>query len=86
MGSAWAKARAAQAGQIKAQFAIVGTEGLSRLYLDGIVWWDEFHLKVRLGHSSKNETRVARHPGTGLVCDPADGGVFPPKMPITSVK
>ena len=43
-------------------------------------------MKVRLGHSSKNETRVARHPRTGLVCDPADGGVFPPKMPITPVK
>jgi hypothetical protein len=85
-GTAWAKARLAQAEQIKAQLAIVGTEGLPRLYLDGIAWWDEFHMKVRLGNSSKNETRVARHPETGLVCDPDDGGVFPPKMPITSMK
>ncbi len=73
-GSAWAKARVALAEQFKAQFAIFATEGLPRIYLDGIVWWDEFHMKVRLGHSWKNETRVARHPGTGLVCDPADGG------------
>jgi hypothetical protein len=60
--TAWAKARLDQAKQIKAQLAFVGTEGVSRLYLDGVVLWHEFHMKVRLGHASKYEVLFARDP------------------------
>ena len=56
------------------------------LYLDGIAWWDEFHLKVRLGHSSKWEVRLCRHPESGDVCTEEEGGVWSEEKPTTSMK
>ena len=56
------------------------------LFLDGIAWWDEFHLKVRLGHASKYEVPLCRHPYTGEACPEEDGGVWADEMPSTSMK
>ena len=57
-----------------------------RLFLDGIAWWDEFHLKVRLGHASKWEVRLCRHPDTGKVCPEEEGGEWDAEKPNTSIK
>jgi hypothetical protein len=59
---------------------------LPPLFLDGIAWWDEFHLKVRLGHSSKYEVRLCRHPDTHGVCSEEEGGVWTEEKPTTSMK
>lgn len=92
-GSVWAKARLAQAGQLKEQLRRGKEEdvdhpddGLFALHLHGIAWWDEFHMKVKLGHASKWEIRLSRHPDTGDICEEEKGGVFAPEMPNTSVK
>ena len=50
-----------------------------------VVWWDEHHRKVRLGCASKLEVRIARDE-RGTPTAPADGGVFPPRKPVTTVK
>jgi hypothetical protein len=55
------------------------------LHLDGIVFWDEHHRKIRLGHASKHETRIRRN-AQGKVAAAADGGTLPPKSPLTTVK
>jgi hypothetical protein len=54
--------------------------------LHALIIWDEHHRKVKLGHSSKWETRVSRHPDTGLVCPESAGGVYPKSMPNTTCK
>jgi hypothetical protein len=56
------------------------------LFLHGIVWWDEYHKKIRLGFASKHEARVARDPETRKPTSVADGGVFPEPKPSTTVK
>ena len=55
------------------------------LYLDGIVFWDEHHRKVRLGHASKYETRIRRD-GDGNYATKEGGGELPKKFPITTTK
>jgi hypothetical protein len=101
-GSAWALARLAQAQQIQKQLDLgagpppvpspaaaadaAADPPLPPLFLDGIAWWDEFHLKVRLGHSSKYEVRLCRHPDTHGVCSEEEGGVWTEEKPTTSMK
>jgi hypothetical protein len=50
-----------------------------------VAWYDEKHLKVRLGHASKRQNLVAVD-AHGEPTDPLDGGVFPEAMPNTSMK
>ena len=59
---------------------------LPRLFLDGIAFWDEFHLKVKLGHSSKWEVSLCRHPDTREVCLEEEGGEWAEEKPNTSIK
>ena len=61
-------------------------EELPAIYLDGIAWWDEFHMKVRLGHASEWEVLLCRHPDSGDVCVEAEGGVWDKESPTTSAK
>jgi hypothetical protein len=88
----WAKARLAQAQQLKQQFAnnnaaVPGSVAdLPPLHFDGIAWWVEFDLKMRLGHTSKWETILCRHPDTGEACSEVDGGVWDAERPTTSMK
>ena len=96
--TAWAQARLAQALEVQSRFGwapdapAAGTPAPPvgavhrRLFLDGVVWWDEFHLKVRLGHASKWEVSLCRHPDTGKVCPEEEGGEWDPEMPNTSIK
>ena len=51
----------------------------------GIVWWDEKHKQCKLGHTSKNESRVCVN-AAGEPTRPLDGGEFPPWVPNTAVK
>ena len=55
------------------------------LHLDGIVFWDEHHRKVRFGHASKYETRLRRDKN-GNFATKEDGGELPSKMPTTTTK
>ena len=99
--TAWALARLAQALEIQSRLVVPppppppppptptpGPVGAThpRLFLDGIAWWDEFHLKVRLGHASKWEVRLCRHPDTGKVCPEEEGGEWDAEKPNTSIK
>jgi len=52
------------------------------LHVDGIVYWDEHHRQIRLGHSSKYEARVRRDANG----DFSASGSLPKKMDTTSVK
>lgn len=92
--SAWAIARLAQCKQFKIQLHLVlpvppaldeGPDALHPLVLHAIVWWDEHHKKVRLGHASKFECLVSRD-DAGKVCSPEDGGKFPERKPTTTAK
>jgi hypothetical protein len=52
------------------------------IILHAIVWWDEHHEKVVLGHTSEYETRVRRdEEGTA-----AEGGVLPPRHDFADTK
>ena len=95
--SPWAKARLNQFKQFQYQLgygdAVAKKEafevnpmyiGAPPMNLDGIVWWDEHHRKVILGHVSKYENRVSMK--DGVVTSPAEGGVYPPKKPNTVTK
>ena len=42
--------------------AVAKAPDLPPFYLDGAAWWDEFHLKVRLGHAPKHGVLLCRHP------------------------
>ncbi len=92
--SQWARARLAQMRQFKEQLRLAtlpanSPELLNPLYpplhLDAIVFWDEKHHKVRLGHASKHEVRI-RVDANGVPSPEREGGVLPPPMPTTSVK
>jgi hypothetical protein len=89
----WAQARVAQFTQVQEQLRLGALEPLSDevvaspfppLQLHGIVWWDEKHKKVELGHTSKMESRIATLNGVPTL--PANGGLFPPTMPNTTMK
>jgi hypothetical protein len=94
--TAWAKAREAQALQLRRQLqlglepetrlASESYEDLPSLFLDGIGWFDEFHMKVRLGHASPWEILLCRDPSSGDVCAEEDGGVWDEESPTTSAK
>ena len=91
IGSVWARARIAQTQQILDQLqqnCVPGTPSvdLPRIFLDGIAFWDEFHLKTKLGHPSKWECRMCVHPETGEVCTEKEGGVWQEEKPNTSMK
>ena len=88
--SGWAIARLEQCEQIYRQLSLTAPETtphgvLMPLVLHAIVWWDEHHKKIRLGHSSKWECLVARDQ-LGNVCSPEDGGTFPERRPSTTIK
>eukprot|EP01034_Spumella_vulgaris_P034523 gene34523-42580_t len=97
--TAWAMARLAQMQQLKTQFAMgkllpndpvlvafrANPLNPPPIKIDNVVFWDEKHHKIRLGHASKTETQVARN-AQGEPCSPANGGVFPEPNPITIVK
>ena len=93
LGTQWAKGRVGQAKEWDRRLELgdggatptPDDAGLTPLYTKGIAWWDEHHKKVRLGHSSKYEGRVARD-AQGNPCSPADGGVYPACKPTTSMK
>tara|TARA_B100002003_G_C14141283_1_gene548788 strand:- start:608 stop:2329 length:1722 start_codon:yes stop_codon:yes gene_type:complete len=90
--SPWAKARLQQCLQLEFQFQYGNClengipfcvppeyKDAPPMYIDGIVWWDEHHRKVILGHMAKTENRVAMLDGTPTA--PKDGGTFPDKSP-----
>jgi len=96
--SPWARARLNQFQQIKYQLeygdAVENGAAFCTppwykeappMHLDGIVWWDEHHRKVILGHVSKYENRVAVD-AHGVPTAVSDGGVLPKKMPNTVTK
>ena len=92
----WALARHAQACQIRRQLQLglnpetrlptESVEDLPPIFIDGIAWWDEFHMKVRLGHASEWEVLLCRHPESGDVCPAEEGGVWDEESPTTSAK
>lgn len=94
----WSKARLAFAKQLLEQVELggeskepldpseTGTAKFPPLYLHAIAWWDEHHRKIILGHTSEREARIYRHPTTGKVALPSDGGVLSPEKPNTAVK
>ena len=97
VGSPWAKARLNQFLQFQHQLAYGDSkeQGIPfcvppqykdapAMHLDAIVWWDEHHRKVILGHVSKFENRVAMK--DGVVTALAEGGVLPAKMHNTVTK
>jgi|AntAceMinimDraft_1070359.scaffolds.fasta_scaffold22423_1 hypothetical protein len=91
IGSIWALARIAQMQQLKQQLgygSVPGTPSvdLPRIFLDGVAFWDEFHLKCKLGHASKWECVMCRHPETDEVCTEEEGGVWEEEKPNTSMK
>ena len=93
VGSDWAKARLAQAKQFKEQLRRGKNpdeehpdDGLFPIHLDGIAFWDEFHMKVRLGHASKWEVLMCRHPDTEDICLESEGGEWDEEKPNTSMK
>jgi hypothetical protein len=87
----WAKARVEQCNQFLIQYEmpveelVVDHPTWPKLYLDGVVFWDEHHRQVILGHSSREETRISRNE-LGEPCSVKNGGVFPPRRPRTTVK
>ena len=92
----WAVARLAQASQLRRQIQL-GLEPGTRLdsepidllppiFLDGIAWWDEFHMKVRLGHASAWEVLLCRHPDSGDLVSEQEGGIWDAEAPTTSAK
>ena len=95
--SPWAKARFRQCLQLEFQFQYGNSldEGIPfvvppeykdtpPMYIDGIVWWDEHHRKVILGHMAKTENRIAMV--DGVPTSPQDGGTFAEKSPNTVPK
>ena len=56
-----------------------------KVELDALVFWDEHHRKIILGHVSKIETRISRNE-IGEPCSERNGGNYPPRMPKTNVK
>ena len=90
--SAWARARVAQCQQWELQLKIANDSStpnennLLPLYLDGIVWWDEKHQKVKLGCNSKHEVLVCRDRTSGKLSTQSEGGVFSERLPVTTVK
>lgn len=91
MDSTWAKARLAQAMQIKAQ--LFGSGGSDRnaahrpppISLSQVFWWDEKHSKCKLGKSSKNEYLLPVDEN-GEYCAPENGGQIPKRNPTTVPK
>jgi hypothetical protein len=91
--SVWAKARLAQALQIKAQLAprvhAVRVRGfvaqLPHIELAQVLWTDEKHSKCHLGCASKYEYQLPQGPG-GKYRAVTDGGEYPERMPTTAVK
>ena len=92
----WAVARLAQASQLRRQIQL-GLEPGTRLdsepidllppiFLDGIAWWDEFHMKVRLSHASAWEVLLCRHPDSGDLVSEQEGGIWDAEAPTTSAK
>ena len=55
------------------------------LHLDGTVFWDGHHRKVRFGHASKYETRIRRDKH-GNYATEQGGGDLPKKKPTTTAK
>ena len=95
--SPWAKARLQQFLQFQYQleYGDVLEQGIPfcappqykdapAMHLDGIVWWDEHHRKVILGHVSKFENRVAMLDGVATAV--GEGGVLPAKSHNTVTK
>ena len=90
----WAVARLAQASQLRRQIQLgPGTrldsepiDLLPPIFLDGIAWWDEFHMKVRLGHASAWEVLLCRHPDSGDLVSEQEGGIWDAEAPTTSAK
>ena len=64
-GSDWAEARLNQTKQMRDQFdeSRPLPLGCARASIEGCFWVDEHHEDCRLGHASKWENRVSRHPG-----------------------
>jgi hypothetical protein len=50
-----------------------------------IIFWDEKHQKTCLGCNSKHEVLVSRN-DAGELAKEGDGGLFPPRLPVTTVK
>ncbi len=94
--SKWAKARLAQALQVKGQLATGSRTGAVRqrgrqhhlpagFKLEQIAWWDEKHSKCVLGCASKYEYQQPEDEG-GEFLSFEEGGEYPERKPVTSVK
>ena len=88
----WSRARLAQFRQIRQQVAH-GSEATPHaqshfppIKLDAVVWWDEHHEQIILGHTSQTETRIRRHPETGELATEEEGGVLPERHDTVHVK
>jgi len=97
VGSPWAKARLNQFLQFQHQLAYGDSKehgipfcvppqyaDAAPMHLDAIVWWDEHHRKVILGHVPKFENRVALKDGVATAI--AESGILSAKMHNTVTK
>ena len=89
--SVWAKARLAQFLQIKEQLEQgEASEPQDHpryppIKLDAIVFWDEHHEQVVLGHTSQIETRI-RKDEDGFLATEEEGGQLPERHEIVDAK
>ena len=90
----WAKARMAQAHQMKEQLRLGelpvdhpdrSVPIYSPIYIDGIAFWDEHHRAVILGDAGAYQYQVSRNE-EGVVTTPAEGGKMSEVKDVTSVK
>ncbi|KAJ1382079.1 hypothetical protein B484DRAFT_461950, partial [Ochromonadaceae sp. CCMP2298] len=98
LNTPWAKARMAQCKQFKRQIELgllpqdclevlnSIAAGLPPLWVHAIVWWDENHKKVILGHTSKYENRIAKNPFDKEPTPVQFGGVLAAKSMRTAIK
>lgn len=98
-GSPWAQMRKAQAQMTLDRFELGDTENpanwdnfattdeneLKPLWLDSMVAWDGKHTNIRLGPGGNMEYRISVDEN-GVPTSPADGGAFPPRHSVTTVK
>lgn len=65
-------------------FAAIGENQLKPLWLAGMRAWDAKHTNIRLGPGGNTEYRVIFL--DGVPTSPENGGTFPPRHSVTTVK